>query len=255
MILLIGGTTEAVPIARALLKVGFNVLLSTATEMPPRGRLPARLLRRTGMLNAEGLAELICTRGICAVVDATHPYAAATSVNAWHACRQTGIPYVAFDRPSTIGASFDGIFRAENHAEAAALACSFRHPVLLTIGVRNLSPYVSAARQQGIPLVARVLNHPSSLAECRRAGLTTEEIVCANGPFSVTENASLIMRHHIGVLVTKDSGDAGGVRTKIIAAQTSKCRVVVIRRPARPQAGYPSIAALLKAIQTIFPGC
>ena len=63
------------------------------------------------------------------------------------------------------------------------------------------------------------------------------------------ENASLIMGHRIDVLVTKDSGEAGEVRTKITAALNTGCRVVVVKRPPRPQAGHQSITALMEAVR------
>jgi hypothetical protein len=37
---------------------------------------------------------------------------------------------------------------------------------------------------------------------------------------------------HIGVLVTKDSGKAGGVAQKLEAARIANCEVVVVARPA-----------------------
>jgi precorrin-6A/cobalt-precorrin-6A reductase len=63
------------------------------------------------------------------------------------------------------------------------------------------------------------------------------------------ENTSLIARHHIGVLVTKDSGKAGGVGAKIAAARDSGCQIVVVKRPPRPKAGHSSIPALMKAVR------
>jgi precorrin-6A/cobalt-precorrin-6A reductase len=248
MILLLGGTTEAAFIARALAEEGFEVLLSTVTGIPPRGGLGAGIRRQIGELDAQEIEDLIRTQGIRTLVDATHPYAAAISANAWTACQRTGTPYVAFDRPSTV-VDGPGIHWAVDHNDAATLAFSFGRPVLLTIGARNLAPYVATARLHGIELVARVLDHPSSIEACSRVGLDLEEIVCGKGPFSVMENTSLIARHHIGVLVTKDSGKAGGVGAKIAAARDSGCRIVVVKRPPRPKAGHSSIPALMKAVR------
>lgn len=249
MILLLGGTTEAGPIAQALLEEGFEVLLSTATQIPPRGGLPAEIRLRTGGLDAQGFVNLIREQGIHAVVDATHPYAAMISANAWAACRRVGIPYVAFERPSTVTDAHD-IHWATDHDQAATLAFSFKRPVLLTIGIRNLAPYVTAARLNGLKLIVRILDHPSSIAACTRAGLAEEEIVSANGPSSVTENALIILRHKIGVLVTKDSGEAGGVPAKIEAARNARCQTVVVKRPPRPEGGHSSIPALMKAVRS-----
>lgn len=252
MILLLGGTTEATSIANALAEAGFEVLLSTSTSIPPRGALRPGIRQRTGELDRRGLADLIRTQKIGIVIDATHPYAAAISINACSACQQTGITYVSLDRPSAVTNAPD-ILWAADHDRAATRSVSFGQPVLLTIGVRNLAPYAAAARSRGIQLVARILDHPSSVETCRRLGLKAEQIVRANGPFSVTENALLIARHQIGVLVTKDSGDAGGVGNKIAAARDSGCRIVVVKRPPRPQPGYSSISALMDAVRRCVP--
>jgi precorrin-6A/cobalt-precorrin-6A reductase len=58
------------------------------------------------------------------------------------------------------------------------------------------------------------------------------------------------MRHMkgFGVLVTKDSGEAGGVDAKVEAARQSGCEVVVIERPKRPVPGYASVEALVHAL-------
>ena len=115
---------------------------------------------------------------------------------------------------------------------AAKVAFSFGLPVLLTTGSRNLEPYVNEANAKGIRLVARVLSHPSSIEACRKAGISDDNIVSGRGPFSVEENLAIIKRYGIGVLVTKDSGIAGGVPEKLEAAHLAGCRVVLVQRPA-----------------------
>ncbi|MEI7948181.1 MAG: precorrin-6A reductase [bacterium] len=243
MILLLGGTSETVQIAQALVSQGFVVLLSTATTMPLRGQLPAGVRLRSGMLDDQGMVHLLRDEKITAVVDATHPYAEAVSRNAYNACLAAGIRYVAYERPRAIDNPVHG---APTHQAAAELAFSFGKPVLLTIGVRNLPLYVVEARKRGIAMRARVLNHPDSVTACHDAGLNDSEILCADGPFTVEENIKHLKS--FGVLVTKDSGDAGGVGTKLEAARQSGCEVVVIERPSRPVPGYASIEALVQAL-------
>jgi precorrin-6x reductase len=243
MILLLGGTSETAQIAQALVKQGWEVLLSTATTMPSRGQMPANIRMRCGMLDEQGLVNLIRTEKIIAVVDATHPYAEQVSQNTYKACQTTGIRYLAYERPCV---SAESVHHVPNHQAGAKLSFSFGKPVLLTIGVRNLAPYIAEARRLGIALKARVLNHPDSVTACHAAGLSASEILCADGPFTVEEN-----RHHLkgfGVLVTKDSGEAGGVDTKIEAARLNTCEVVVIERPKRPVPGYASVEALVHAL-------
>jgi precorrin-6A/cobalt-precorrin-6A reductase len=245
MILLLGGTSETVAIAEALVAKGHAVLVSTATTMPLRGRLPVGVRSRSGMLDELGLASLLREEEITAVVDATHPYAEAVSRNAYKACQTVNIRYLSYERP---GHLMEGVQWAATHAQAAELAFSFNKPVFLTIGVRNLAPYLAEARKKGLAMCARVLNHPDSLVACHEAGLSDSEILCADGPFTVEEN----IRHlrGFGVLVTKESGEAGGVDTKVEAARQCGCEVVVLERPKRPVPGYASVEALMHALDS-----
>jgi len=244
MILLLGGTSETAPLAAGMVQAGFSVLVSTATDIPLELSNHPQLRRRSGPLDASGLEELIRSNSIRVLVDATHPYATAISVLAAVTARNLSIPYLAFVRPGSNWSAETGQnFAADNdvdvspvfaadHDEAARLACAGGKPVLLTTGSRNLRPYAEESRCTGVPLIVRVLPHPDSLAACRTAGISAEMIIAAKGPFSVEENIATIRKFGIGVLVTKDSGEAGGVPAKIAAAQAAGCRLVIVRRPA-----------------------
>ena len=137
---------------------------------------------------------------------------------------------------------------------AAQAAFAYGKPVLLTTGVRNLAPYAAAARRTGLPLVVRVLERPASRAACRQAGIPDERVLTGRGPFSVEENCRQIRDFGIGVLVTKDSGRAGGVLEKLQAARDEHCRIVVLHRPdaAGPDA-VSSVSELLQAVRKALP--
>ncbi|MBI2191566.1 MAG: precorrin-6A reductase [Planctomycetes bacterium] len=248
MILLLGGTSETAALATGLAEAGYPVLVSTATEIPlETGRHPA-IRRRSGRLDAEGLAAIVREEGIRAVVDATHPFATVVHATARETATRLSIPYLRFERPHT-DLQTHNLFFAEDHPQAARIAFSFGRAVLLTTGSKVLEPYVSEARRTGTALAARVLPHPQSLEACRAAGLPDGLILTGRGPFSVEENRSAIRQFGIGVLVTKDSGAAGGVPEKIAAARLEGCCVVVVRRPAESTAAvYSSVPGLIEAL-------
>jgi len=119
----------------------------------------------------------------------------------------------------------------------------------LTIGSRNLAPYMRGARQQGCHVIARVLPGAESRAACRQAGLTDCEVVAARGPFSLEENCALLRRSNVNVLVTKDGGVEGGVPAKLEAAKLENCRVVLVTRPVEADSRpVQSLAELLQAV-------
>ncbi len=243
MILLFGGTSDTAEIALTLANAAYRVSVSTATDASlDIGEHPA-ISRRCGRMDLPQMHALLVTEKIRAVVDASHPYASALHSTASTAAKQAGIPYLRYDRPGTAPAAPS----TRDHAEAAKLACTAGKPVLLTTGSRHLDFYVHECRKESIPLIVRVLNHPDSLEACRVAGLKPEQIVTGRGPFSLEENRALIRRYKIGVLVTKDSGKAGGVEEKLEAARLEHCQVVVVGRPSEAP-GYPSSAALLDAL-------
>ncbi len=253
MILLLGGTAETASLASGLAAAGLRVLVSTATDMPLDIGDHPNISRRSGNLDAAGMAQLVKEQHVAAIVDVAHPYAAQVRNTVQKVASELKLPYFRWLRASTLHES-DSVRLEPDHRRAAKAAFSLGRPVLLTTGSRNLKPYVDEARKTNVLLIARVLSHPTSIEACRAAGLAEENIVTGRGPFSVEENLDVIRRFNIGVIVTKDSGPAGGVPEKIEAARLSGCRVVVVQRP--EESGAPAfnriedlVDALLAAVR------
>lgn len=255
MILLLGGTSETASIAEALASAGHRVLVSTATDIPMNIGCHPNITRRHGRLLESDMASLIHRSGILAIVDATHPYAVQARRTAERVAAESGIEYVTFIRPAALPASAD-VRVALTHQEAAAIAFSCGPPVLLTIGCNNLAPYCAEARRTGGALMVRILPYPASMDACRRAGMSDDQIICGRGPFSLEENRRHILDFNIGVLVTKDSGAAGGGKEKIDAARQEGCSVVVVARPPQPSPrSFCEVRELVEGVtQRIRPG-
>jgi precorrin-6A/cobalt-precorrin-6A reductase len=250
MVLLIGGTSETSPLAVALAAIGFKVLVSTATDVPLDVGKHPNLSHRSGKLDREDMARLISDRGVRVLVDASHPYATSVRSNARSVSEQMGIPYVSFLRPTTFHQD-DFIHLAENHDDGARKACSFGSPVLLTTGSRNLVPYIDEAERTGVRLIARVLQHPDSMEACRKAGIPDKDVLTGRGPFTTADNRSTIRRFSIGCLVTKDSGEAGGVPEKIEAARQEGCNVVMIQRPCQESDGATTLEGVVNEVRRL----
>lgn len=241
MILLLGGTSETADIARALQREGLEVLVSTATDAP----LEVGARRRCGRLDAQGIAGLCASEGVRAIVDAGHPFAAELHEACREAAALASLPLLRFRRaPSRLPSH---AFLAADHEEAAWSAFARGGLVLLTTGSRNLKPYVAEARRTDLPVRARVLDHPESLAACAAAGLASEEILAGRGPYGLEENRALIRRLGARALVTKDSGEAGGLGPKLEAARLEHCHLVVVSRPPEDGGAFEEPQRLARA--------
>jgi precorrin-6A/cobalt-precorrin-6A reductase len=238
VILVVGGTSEAPEICGALLKAGFKVTLTTLTDIEMEGVSDLNVSRRTGPLDVKGFMDLIRSQGVSSVVDVSHPYALNVKKNADEAAKLCGIPYFSWVRPATDlkGLAF---IPAIDHEHAAIEAFAIGKPVLTTIGVRNLKVYIERSKAACIPVFCRVLPHEESLRRCAELGIEERNVIALKGPFSIEENIEQIKSNNIGVLVTKDGGNAGGVVEKLAAAEKTGCTAIVVNRPENPnmQAG------------------
>lgn len=251
MILVLGGTSETAYPATALAERGFEVLVSTATDIPLDVGSHPNLTGRTGPLDRESMAALVRDRGIQVIVDVSHPYASAVRANAREVAERLVIPYLTWVRPTAVDDD-DSLHVAQDHQSAARIACSFGRPILLTTGARNLIPYAREAEIKGVTLVVRVLPHESSLEACRLAGIPERNVVTGRGPYSLEQNLAVIRRFGIGVLVTKDGGEAGGVPAKIEAAREAGCQVVVVGRPMETaEATFSDLHELVQRVSQI----
>ncbi|MCK4821472.1 precorrin-6A reductase [bacterium] len=250
MILLFGGTSETFQIANLLAENNFDVLISNLTDSPTGWDLSNSIRLRHGALDVSSMCELVAEEGITAIVDAAHPYAEQLHNTAVDVSRTTNIPYYRYERPGIDYAGYDIEF-ADDHQYGAELTFRFGRRALLTTGTRNLEPYVKAAQNTGSKLFVRVLPCEESLACCREYGVDEDNIVAECGPFTIEQNLELIKKYCIAVLVTKDSGLAGGVLEKLEAAKTCEIKVVVIRKPVITQRTGESFGVISELITRV----
>jgi len=66
---------------------------------------------------------------------------------------------------------------------------------------------------------------------CEELGLNPDNIIAMKGPFSEEMNRAMFAMQDVSVVVTKDSGGAGGTLDKIRAAKAAGIPVIVVKRP------------------------
>lgn len=238
-ILILGGTGEARAIASALVARGHDVTSSLAgrTNSP---LLPEGEVRIGGFGGVEGLAAYLQHHAVSLLIDATHPFAAQMSANAVAASARANVPLIRFERAGwerPDGASWVEV----DNMEEAASALPSGAKVLLTIGRQEVGAFYG---RQDCQFVARVIEEPEGLP----SGWT---LIKERGPFSVEAEKALLAAHSITHLVSKNSGGdlAAG---KLMAAAQLNVPVVMVRRPALPDAiSADTVDALLAKVDEL----
>ncbi|NPV91089.1 MAG: precorrin-6A reductase [Firmicutes bacterium] len=230
MILLLGGTRESVEAAERLRLMGIPHLVTVATDEGREALGGSDQAVRSGSLDCEGLKALIKEKAVELVLDCTHPFAVEASSNAIRACADLRVRYLRLEREGLKRQDYPGLVRAEGFREAAAIAAESEGPVMLTIGVRHLGEFVPG-KPGGPRTIARVLPTPASIQRCRELGFASRDIIAAQGPFSAGLNQAIFEEYQIRMVVTKDSGETGGVEAKLEAVMRMGIKLVLINRP------------------------
>lgn len=235
-IYLIGGTTEANRAARRLQEEGYRVIVSVATPLGAEVAAAAGLKTDTGRKDSGGMAASAVSLEAAAIVDCSHPFAREASEQARLAAGIAGLPYFRSSRPlwrQTGSTAADSpLVTVDSFAEAAGWLQASASRSLLTLGTRNLEPFVQAQ----LDFTARILPLSESLEDCRRLGIKPQDIIAAWPPFSVDFNRACLRQGGASTLVTKDSGREGGLEEKLQAAGLEGATVILVRRPGEPDA-------------------
>ncbi|MGW1753260.1 cobalt-precorrin-6A reductase [Streptomyces mirabilis] len=239
-VLVLGGTTEARRLAAELAaRPGVRVTTSLAGRVSRPGALDGDV-RVGGFGGADGLARWLREHRVDAVVDATHPFAAAITANAARAAAATGIPAVVLRRPGWTPGPDDRWHWVGSLPEAAALLPSLGRRVFLTTGRLGLAAF---AHLSELHFLVRTVEPPEPPMP------QDMEVLLTRGPFTPDDEEALLRAHRVDVLVTKDSGGEA-TAAKLTAARDLALPVVVVRRPPLPSdvttaPDVPSALALL----------
>lgn len=241
MILVLGGTIDGRELTEVLLEKGKEVCYSSLTDIATESiQEKPGLTKISGQLDGSTLRETLTIYNIDLCIDATHPYAREISENAIWACDAMNVKYIRLERPSHIDEGED-ILAYDTYEEVrdylnGAMGNNDSN-ILLTTGSRQLEIFEDLPRERTF---VRVLPTPGVLQKCQNLGYKTSNIIAMQGPFSVDLNAAIMEEYNIGFVVTKDSGDVGGVGEKVEAARKVGAKILFIRRPV---VAYPKVVS------------
>lgn len=229
-VVIFSGTTEGRQLSGELNKRGIDHTVCVATEygemLQPKGE---HILIEEGRKDEEGIRDVI--RDAKVVVDATHPYAKLVTENIRKAAEDEGVKLLRVLRETEAGeVDLSGVAFFDTAEECRDALAKLEGNIMFTTGSKELG-LLSEGIADKIRVYARVLPSEESLKLCEEAGLTKDHVIALQGPFSEELNAALLKQYNIDVLVTKESGKAGGFAEKIAACKKENVKVVCIRRP------------------------
>ena len=234
-IFILGGTKDSINIIGHIKKnYTAHILTTTTTEYG------AKLAKEGGSdetiskpLLKNEIIDIIQNEKYDLLIDATHPFAAHITQTSVSIANELKIPYIRFERPMT---NLENIDTSHTHYvnsfdEAGKLIESDfnKGNVLHFAGANTMEEilnHITADR-----FYPRILKVEKSIEKCEKLGISPDHIIPMNGAASFEENIELIEKYNAKVMITKESGEIGGVIEKIEAANEKNIDIIMIQRP------------------------
>ncbi len=194
----------------------------------------------------------LANQACVAVVEASHPSCSQSfqPFRSW--CQELGVPFIRLERSETkvpvnplvhaVADWEEALSALERLADDKDFSRQSPFAVFVTTGSHRLESLVSAPFARGVRWVVRVLPEGRLVQKCQDLGISSKDIVAMQGPFSKELNRVLFKTYGADVLLTRDSGPAGGTDTKISAALALGMDIVLLKR-LRPEADLTIPAA------------
>ncbi len=225
-LLILGGTGEAVALARAV-PARFGDAIGVTTSIAGRTRNPGPIpgnIRIGGFGGATGLGAYLVEQQIDRLIDATHPFAAEISRAARVAAERAGILRLLLLRPRWRRHPLDRWIEVDSVEAAASLVGKVGRCALLTVGAGSAAAF---APVEDVRFIVRLIDPPREELPLRQP-----QIVYGRGPFSLQKERLLLRQCGVDVLICKASGGAA-TEAKLIAAREAGIPVIMVRRPPR----------------------
>jgi len=243
-VVLFGGTEEGRILGSLLGQKGIEALICVATEYGA-GLLPSYDTVRvhTGRLDREEMIRLLEAEKPRLVIDATHPFAAGARENIKTACEEAGIKRLGLSRESL---DSSGCVTFSQIEKLISWANDRPGIIFSALGAKEagLLTGIDGYKER---VWLRILPDAAGISACLAAGFPARHIICMQGPFSKELNAAMFRAADADILLTKESGRAGGYLEKLEAARECGMTAAVLMRPC--QEDGMTLAALAKLIE------
>lgn len=251
-ILLIGGTKDASNITKHIKEKYDSYILTTTTT-----EYGSKLAIESGSddtiakpLLKEEFIKLIKNNNFNLLIDATHPYAAHITQTSASLSKICNINYIRFERPPS---NLQNINTSRVHEVTSLdkagklIKQNYSNNNILHLAGANtmedILKYVPVGN-----FYVRILKIPKSLEKCKSLKIPKDHILPMKGTSSLEENIKIIEETNASIIITKESGDIGGVTNKINAANVKDIDVIMIKRPKIKNLNKKDIVSNLKQL-------
>ena len=226
-IVLFGGTTEGRLLTEFLSENKIPSIVCVATSYGEKIlEYEEPVIVQSKRLNQEAMHKLFQDEQTEFVFDATHPYATEVSKNIKEVCEDEGIEYIRVLRESIDVEDAVKISRMDelidylNQTEGLIFSSMGAKEAQALTGVENFQERV----------YLRMLPSPEGMKLCLDLGYPMKNLCGMQGPFSKEFNMAQFREVKADILVTKESGNAGGFKEKTDAAKECGMELVVLTR-------------------------
>ena len=229
MILVFGGTTEGKKTAALLQSKAVPFVYSTKTKIAFETSAVAKY--RHGALDEDALINYVKSHQINGIIDAAHPFAEILHETIAKAATACNVPVMRFERARIPKTDHPLVSYINSYSEALDILQEGDHLLALT-GVQSIAKL--KAFWQYNPAYFRILDRPESKAIADASNFPTDQLILGMPSANLEEEVTLIQKHHINIILTKETGASGFLTTKIEVALQTKARIFIIEKPTTP---------------------
>lgn len=253
-IFLLGGTKDSTNIIKHIKEKYESFILTTTTteygaKLAKESRSDETIARP---LPKDEIMKILTNSTFDILIDATHPFASHITQTSVNVAKELQIPYIRFERPTTNLENMDTsrIHYVNSFEEAGKLIADdfSQGNVLHFAGANTMEDVVKYVPTE--KFYPRILKVESSLQKCKNLGISPDHIISMNGAASCEENIRLIEKYDACVMITKESGEIGGVIDKIEAANKKDIAVIMIQRPKIDELNKKDIVSNLEELDS-----
>jgi len=197
-------------------------------------------IRELEFMRLQTWTEKTCLKVPSLILDASPPSSNVKFASLYQWCEQRCIPYLRLERPVTIipASSLihpvfsweEALLQLEQRVGVLYQESGRAVTVFVTTGSHQLESIVQSAFARHARIVVRVLPEGHLVQKCKDIGIHPRNIVAMQGQFSKDINKALFKFYGADILLTRDSGSAGGTDTKISAALELGIVTVLVKR-------------------------